>query len=718
MRSLSNITKKAYSKGFTLIEMMVIAPIVILLIGSFITLIVTLTGEVMSSRGSNVLTYDIQNALNRIESDVKLSTTFLAVNNIDVSATKQGYGSNTSTGSTVNFTNINKTGSGGSSASIVLNSLVTNGNPISSTAGLVYLANKPNACDDYEIYSKNTPMTMNIVYFVDANNTLWRRVIMPSNYAATATRCGEEPWQIPSCVNGYNPATLPFCKSNDEKLVEGVTPADFNFSYFPSASSTIADPTASNTAVTNDATRTTALQSTPTIQVTITSNQTVAGRDISRNGTVRVSRLDTNASSIAKVVPVTAAPKAPIPAAKVSDGHNVTFTWPRVAGASSYDIDYRINSGAWQTGATDVDNNSRSFIVSQATHTDTVEARVRAKNSFGPSTYGTESIIIPLWAPLILSGNWTDYGGEYSSAAYTKTKAGLVMFKGLVKNSGSPAVGDIIGLIPDDYKPSGRLMFGVSTAPNASARIDMNPLTEGGQVVFSDSGSPTWISLETIRYIPEETTYTRIAPALQNTFINYGGSYAPASYVQDSSGRVNIQGLLNNGTRTNGTVIFAIPAALQPSLYEHHASRSGSFHHLGIAQASQGGGLLAKGDGTGAYSINTSYLPASYTGTWTNLTLQPSWTTYNGATFATPQYTKTNDNVVYVKGLIGTGPYTYDTVIAMLPAGFRPKSRILYTTAGNGGYARLDVLANGQIRYMGTAGGWYSLDGLMFVAEQ
>ena len=64
------------SKGFTLVEMMVIAPIVILLIGAFIAAIVGLTGEVMSSRGSNVVAYDLQDALNRIEEDVKLSTSY------------------------------------------------------------------------------------------------------------------------------------------------------------------------------------------------------------------------------------------------------------------------------------------------------------------------------------------------------------------------------------------------------------------------------------------------------------------------------------------------------------------------------------------------------------------------------------------------------------------------------------------------------------------
>jgi len=709
----------AYRRGFTLIEMMVIAPIVILLIGAFIALIVNLTGEVLSSRGSNGITYDIQDALNRIEEDVKLSTTYLAVNNISLTATKQGYGTDTTNGSSVNFTNIQK--AGGSNASLILNGLVTNGNPMSTSAGLIYLANKPSDCSSQEDYSKNTPMTMNVVYFVDANNVLWRRVLMRSDYNDTNIRCGSAgPWQQPSCLVGYNAATMPFCKTNDVRLIDGVSPSDFTIQYFASSDSTSPDPTANNPTISSDSTRNTALQSTPTVNVSITSRKNIAGRDISGTGSIRVTRLDTNASSIAVDTPPTAAPAAPSVSASVSEGHKVTFTWPRVAGAASYDLEYRINGGSWQNNAatTDMDNNSRSYVVTSGTHTDTVEARVRATNSFGDSAYGSTSIAIPLWAPLVLNGNWTDYGNGYATAAYTMTKSGIVMLKGLIRSSGSPAVDDILASLPSDYKPTGRLVFGTSTASNVSARIDVVPTAQGADIWAQQDVSAGWLSLETVRYVPAASTAAKTTPSLQNGWSAYGGSYEGASYTQDpTTKRVTTQGLIKGGTLTNGTVIFTLPAALRPSLYQHHASRSSAFSHLGVDPAS---GLLTKGDGTtGYYSINASFLPSSVTG-WTNLTLQNSWVWYNdgGGVFATPQYVKTSDGVVQLKGLVKLGANTYDTAIATLPAGFRPKSRILYTTASTSAYARLDVLPNGEVRFMGTSNAWYSLDNLMFLAEQ
>ena len=81
--------------GFTLVEMLIIAPIVILVIGVFVSAIVNMTGEVLSVRGANALTYNVQNALNTIDADVKASGGYLATNNITLS-TGQGYDGGTS----------------------------------------------------------------------------------------------------------------------------------------------------------------------------------------------------------------------------------------------------------------------------------------------------------------------------------------------------------------------------------------------------------------------------------------------------------------------------------------------------------------------------------------------------------------------------------------------------------------------------------------------
>lgn len=708
---------RSLSRGFTLVEMLVIAPIVILSIGAFIALIVNLSGEVLSSRGSNVLAYEVQDALNRIEEDVKLSVGFLSTTDIDLSATNpQGYGTS---GSTIAFSNIDKTSSGGSPASLIIKGLVTDQNPQSIEASALYLANSPNECNDAEIYSKNRPVTMNIVYFV-YNDALWRRVIMPQEYQNAGYFCGSnEAWQQPSCQPGDTQA---FCKADDMKLIEGVNATGFLFDYFTAASSTTPQASATSTAA-SDTDRNQALATTPTVSVTINAKRVIAGRDVERSGTLRVSRLDTNASSISNPSTVATTPTTPIVAATVSDGHNVNFTWPQSSNATSYSIDYRIRDGitnawgSWTTGDSGLSSNDRSYTVTAGNHLDTVEARVRAYNTTHgtQSSYATQSVQIPLWASLTLTGGWTEYGHGYSPAQYTRTKSGVVLLRGLIRNTGTATAG-VFATLPTEYRPSGRLIFGTSTNPNTSGRIDIQP--DGG--VNLVSGDAAWLSLETIRFVPDGR-YTRITPTLLNGFINYagGGNYAPASYLRDDVGRTHVQGLLQNGNLADGTDIFTFNSGYRSSQseYLHLPSRSTGYSHIGITSSA----LEAKGSGsTGYYSINASFLSTSYTGTWNNLALQNGYTQRGpGDGWATPQYTKAADGLVSVKGLLDGGNRTYGTVIANLPAGFRPSARILGTTAaGDSGYARLDVLPNGDILYMGTANNWYALDSIMFYAEQ
>jgi len=701
-------------RGFTLVEMMVIAPIVILLIGAFIALIVNLTGEVMSSRGSNVLTYNLQDALNQIEEDVKLSSTYLSSTNINISSTKQGYGGDTTNGSTVPFTNIQK--SGGSTASLILNGLVTNGNPMSTLTGYVYLANSPNPCTSVSEYSNNRPMSMNIVYFVDSQNTLWRRVIMPSNYATASVRCGSAaPWQQPSCTPGYNTVTMSFCKTNDMRMIDGVSPSDFVVQYFSSASSTSADTTANNPTVTNDTVRNTALQATPTVAVTITAKQTVAGRDIQRAVTVRATRLDTNASSIAIDAPPTEVPAVPSVTSTVSDGHNVTFTWPRVATATSYDLEWRLNGGAWQAEpeATNVDNNSRSYTITDGGHQDTVEARVRSTNALGDSAWGTNSLTIPLWAPLILKGGWTDYAQGYTTAAYTKTKAGVVMLKGLVRGG----TGDI-GTLPPDYAPEKVIMFATSSN-QVVGRLDIR--ADG--TVDAEVGNSAWFSLDGTAFMPNGTTFTNFS--YQNGWTTWdSANWNPAGYATDSLGRVHLRGLMKGGTTTAGTTIASVPSAILAPEYTHWVQIvNNSAGHLSTVPSNST--LIAKtGASTQFNSLSAMYYTSSRasgttcTTQWCNMSLQNGWVHY-GSPYSTPQYTKGSDGIVSLKGLIRSGT---SGAITTLPSGYCPKQRLLMTVITADVWGRVDMIPQGNGTCILTGNSysttWLSLDSFKYIADQ
>ncbi len=696
--------------GFTLVEMLVIAPIVILTIGAFIALIVNLTGEVLSSRGSNVLAYDVQDTLNRIEEDVKMSTTFLAKNSIAFTPTApanpQGYGAN---GSYADFQS-----SGHSSGPmLILNGLVTNGDPMSLTSSNVYLADKPNPCGspaDYAQYSKNRPLSMNIIYFTDSSGTLWRRTVMEANYD-TVPKCGTVTmWQRPSCGLGYSSS---FCKTNDIKLAEGVGATGLTLEYFTSADA--ATPLADATS-TDDATRATALKSATTLRVSLTANKTIAGRDISRTGTIRVTRLDTNATGIANYVPPTAAPASPVVTGAVSDGHNVTFTWPQVPTATAYELRYSINGGALQVGNLNLTNGSRAFTVTAGNHTDTVTAQVIAKNERGNSAAGTTATIIPLWAPLILQNGWADYGAPYAPPSYTKTRSGVIILRGLLRGGSG-----VIANVPADYRPSSVPNAFATSANQAFARVDVSQTGDISMPV----GSNPWLSLDGITYPASTLTNTSITGFVNSWSIYSPGSWQSPNYATDGSGRVHLRGLISGGTTTDGTVLVTLPSAARPAAQYTQWVQANSNTTGAVGYNPTGTALVTKGGGNSYLTMNALYYPLSparATGTtcttqWCALPMDNSWVHY-GSPYTTPQYTKGTDGLVMVKGLIRSGTAAR---MATLPSGYCPKNRLVLTVYSAGAWGRVDVLpSTGGTCYI--EGNSYSatsvsLDTVRFMAE-
>ena len=690
-------------QGFTLVEMLVVAPIVILAIGAFLTVIISMTGEVLASRASNTLSYTVQDALNRIEQDVKQSSSFLATNNVSLTAANaQGYNDDDT-----NFTNVG----GGNDTGIILNMVATTGNPISSTSGYVYLKNKPNACASAQ--GNNTPFTYNVVYFIK-DSTLWRRTIMPTSYTDTTNTVCALPFQQPSCSPAYmdsKVAVATYCKTNDIKLVEGVTASDFVVQYFSGESTGTVNSTASDpSASTPD--RNTALQSVTTTRVSITAKQTAAGRDVERAASLRASRLDINASSIA-VVTTDGVPAAPNVSSKISGITDVAFTWQKVPGATSYTMQYQRNGGAWTAGTTN--SAALGFTVAGNGHKDVINARVTAQNGAGVSGYGTNAFTVPLWSPMNFEAGWSNYSQPYANAAFTKTSAGVIFLKGLVR-SGS----GVIAYLPAGYRPAKQIMFENSTV-DAGGRLDVYA---NGAVVMN-TGNSGWFSLDGVAFMPSGTTYT--APTFQNGWLDYSPSsgdnnWQAAGYMTDSLGRVQMTGLVRAGPITS--TIFNIPAALRPSEYMHVLNDVGSaVAHFGVAA---NGDVGSKGYGNNFHSLQYMYYPTGRaTGTtcttqWCALPLANGWAAY-GNGYGVPQYTKSADGIVILKGLLNAAP-SPQNVIATLPAGYCPAERLLMATASNAAWARLDIirLSNGTCQLAPQAGSsttWFTVDDIRYIAE-
>lgn len=80
---------------------------------------------------------------------------------------------------------------------------------------------------------------------------------------------------------------------------------------------------------------------------------------------------------------------------------------------------------------------------------------------------------------------------------------------------------------------------------------------------------------------------------------------------------------------------------------------------------------------------------------WVSLTLVSSWVNY-GSGYVTAQYRKIN-GVVHVRGVIKSGTTTGGTVVATLPAGYRPSSHIVVPAWASAGPASVEVLSSGDL---------------------
>lgn len=686
--------------GFTLIEMLVIAPIVILTIGAFLTAVISMTGEVVASRASNAQVYNIQDALNRIEEDVKQSAAFLPATDVTI-ASPQGYNDATQA-----FTNVDP-----AYKAMILSMVATTDNPLSNESRAIF-TNTPNPCDNPALASTNRPLTYNVVYFVK-NNTLWRRTVMNSNYATAGCSV---PWQVPSCTAGSGGN----CFTNDIKLVEGVT--NFTVNYYSDATENYLISNAYSTTL---STRTAALLSAPTITATISATQQAGGRDVTNSASVHVSRLATNASAIKALAPPTT-PIAPTVTANSLPAAKTAFYWNAVPGATGYKFEYkRGDDGSWTLGFNNPnDAATRTYTLAARYNGEIVQGRVTAITSGATTPSGTPTILsvtTPVWEPLAMSNGWTLYDNTHTTPAYTKTAGGVILVKGFIKRSGTPTDGEIIGTLPDGYRPqNGRITFGNMTSGNASGRIDVDT---NGQILYA-SGSATWFSLDTVRFYPSSSYYTA---ALTNGWTNAGCTCnAKASYIQAPNYRVFTQGRVAPGTTTNGTRIFSLDSSMLPSNYLLLSTMSDGWAYIAARDTSAGtnSGIAARNSGSGNISVTTDFLNYSYGG-WltTGYSFGTNWRNFaNSNNYSAFKYTKTADNLVSLQGVVewyGSGSPSSSSLILTLPVDYRPKERLVLPVASAGNLARIEISTDGTVRWMAGStvqNDWLSLDGITFLS--
>jgi len=674
----SMIKRRQKNAGFTLIEMLIIAPIVIIAISGFIALMISVVGKVLLTRDQATMSYDTQNALNRIEEDVRLSAKFLTTSGTLPSP----QGSDSNFAGTAAFTNTSNT--------LILNALATDSNPRDYSRWLMYYDNQPNPCGDSE--TSNRAFSIKVIYFIKSN-TLYRRTYVPdwnlntsSPDANTICTFSSDyyPWQQNSCSPGYVASR---CQTEDERVMDNVS--SLTVQYFADSNSTT-DLGAS------------AAESATTIGVTINGSKTTAGNAFTSSSSLRVTKLNTINTDASPLTAPVVSHSNPLP-------DQAQFSWPGIASATNYLVSYNINGGSWTN--TTLGSSTTSYTV-DAERGDTVSFKVAATNGTYTSTYTTDADTLDLWTDLSLQNGWANYGGSYTTAQFTRSPTGRVFLKGLVRY-GTVTNGTVIANLPAGYRPAGRLVYQAATSANVAGRIDV--LANGDVVIVS--GSTNWISLDNISFLPSSSQYTWNELPFYNSWSNWNGGYETVHATKDSLGRVNIQGLAKAGTTTINTTINQlsdINSSYYPPTSLHFPAGGSGFSLFWVWYTS--GQVVKRGAQTSSYmGLQALYYPTT-TGTWSSPTFQNSWVNYGGTTYPLLQYTKDSDKVVTVRGLVKNGVTTTNTIIANLPLGYRPIASQVFTVASNEDFGRVDITSSGNIIVQSVDNTWVALN-LSFIVN-
>lgn len=246
-------TKPTANRGFTIVEILIVSPMVILIVAVLVGFTVSLTGEALIARERVNVAYSAQRALDMIEQDVRISTQILST----TGTLPSPQGSNSSFTGTSAFSN--------TASYLILEQYATTKSPYDSSRELVYYANQPNACGATQ--NQNVAMRIKTIYYRDGT-TLKRRVIVPSY---TSGDVCATPWQRNSCKNGLNTSNQ--CRASDEIIAENVTSFSNVYYLLPGDTSPISPPT----------------DLTKTALTTITVGTSITGKTISNTSVVRAS---------------------------------------------------------------------------------------------------------------------------------------------------------------------------------------------------------------------------------------------------------------------------------------------------------------------------------------------------------------------------------------------------------------------------------------------
>jgi hypothetical protein len=282
-----------------------------------------------------------------------------------------------------------------------------------------------------------------------------------------------------------------------------------------------------------------------------------------------------------------------------------------------------------------------------------------------------------------------------------------------------------------NYTPSYKFrLFPAICDPNvlAMTTVDVNANvmpTEYSSQFAGNGGTNAYHTLDKVSFLPSDIASTPIS-IFQNGWITppQGSQFASPGFYKDPAGVLHLEGVLSSGTV--GSIAFSL------SSNNHNTDYRYSFLVYSILATGRidididGTVIVVQGINT-QVSLDGICLPIG--ATWIAATLTNGWLQY-GSPYAPAGYWKNTDGVVYLRGVVKSGPVTgsaakspgwtprsaANAAIFTLPVGYRPDKGLVIPVISNNTVGRIDINTDGTVVAAVGNNISFSLDGISFPA--
>jgi len=317
------------------------------------------------------------------------------------------------------------------------------------------------------------------------------------------------------------------------------------------------------------------------------------------------------------------------------------------------------------------------------------EVKVYGSSCGGSSSRSTRGSVRRLG----LKNGWRPYGHGYEAPSTTKY-GDLCVVSGLIKRHGMK---NPLLKLPSDCRPNKRVIFNLN---NHQGTLRVDVLKNGDVHYVAGKYRHNWLNLDGIQF----AVRNRRTLSLKSGWRAYGGSYGSPTYTKTGS-VCEIEGLLKKGNWRHH--LAQLPGNCRPkkrlifNMNNHAKTCRVDVHKNGRIQWHAGG--------KDHHWVSLGGMMFS-THAGSKLRLHNGWRNYGGS-YGSATVAKSG-NLCLVSGLVRGGHWGH--TIVTLPSDCRPKGRLIFNMNNHGKTARVDVMTNGQVRWV--AGGrdhhWISLTGI------